>query len=100
MSVFSKADLVAEVTDKCPEGTTKASVERVLAALQESIMEHVAKGEDVRLTGFVNFEPAVRAARTMRNPRTGEDLQVPETKVVRLRAGKKFRDLVAGKEAA
>lgn len=90
--MFTKTELIAEVAEK--SGSSKAEVERVINALQDSVIEHVAGGDEVRLSGFVSFAPAVRAARKMRNPSTGEEMTVPEKKVVRLKVMKRFKDAV------
>lgn len=90
---MTKDELINTIAEST--GETKAAVSRVVASLQDEIIGAVAKGDEVSLTGFVAFTPAVRAARTMRNPRTGEEIQVPETKVVKIRAMKRFRDEVA-----
>jgi DNA-binding protein HU-beta len=48
----------------------------------------------VKLTGFAAFAPATRSARVMRNPRTGDNIEVPETKIVSIRPLKRFKDTV------
>lgn len=92
--MLNKAALISEVAERT--GETKAATERFVSTLQDVIIETVAGGEDVRLTGFVAFTPATRAAREMKNPRTGETIDVPETKVVRVRPLKRFQDEVKG----
>src|SRR5690606_41352602 len=58
----------------------------------------VAAGDKVAITGFGVFEKAERAARTARNPATGEAIQVPASFVPRFRAGADFKDLVNDKK--
>lgn len=91
---MNKATFIATVAEKT--NMPKAQVERVLDAIQDVIIDTVAGGDDIKLTGFAAFVPASRAARTMKNPRTGEDIKVPETKVVRIRPLKRFKDAVSG----
>lgn len=93
MSILNKATLIDEVAEIT--GSSKAATERFLNAFQDQIMSAVARGEEVKLTGFAAFTPATRAARTMKNPRTGEDLEVAAAKTVRIRPLKKFRDAIA-----
>lgn len=92
--MLNKASLVEEVAQRT--GQSKAATERFIAAFQDVVISAVASGDSVRLTGFAGFEPATRAERSMRNPRTGELFVVPETKTVRIRPLKGFQDAVRG----
>lgn len=94
--MLNKADLVANIAEKT--GETKAATERFVNAFQDLIIETVSKGEDVRLSGFASFTPATRAARTVKNPQTGESMEVPEKKTVRIKPLKKFVDSVRVKD--
>lgn len=89
MAVINKTELIADIAEKTD--STKASVERFLSSLQESILENVAEGNDVNLSGFAKFTVETRAARTMKNPRTGEDIDVPAKRVVKVRPMSKLR---------
>lgn len=93
MPVMNKPALIAEIAEKM--GETKAATERFINAFQESVMDHVSGGTEVKVSNFVAFAPAIRSARVMKNPRTGEDLEVPEAKTVRIRPLKGFRDRMA-----
>lgn len=95
MSVLNKSAVIDQLAEKT--GVSKAAAARSLEALQEIIMDGVAEGNAVKLTGFASFEPSVRAAREMKNPKTGEPIDVPETKVVKIRPMQVFRNKVAGK---
>lgn len=92
MPILTKADLVAAVAEKT--GSTKAATERFIAALQETVVDAVVEGKEVKLTGFAAFAPATRSARTMKNPQTGEAIEVPETKLVKIRPLGQFREAV------
>lgn len=94
MSVLNKTALINEVAEATE--TSKAATERFLAAFQDSVISAVTRGDEVKLTGFAAFAPVTRAARVMKNPRTGEPLDVPEAKTVRIRPLKHFRDSIAG----
>ncbi len=92
MPVRNKAAIINEVAEVT--GSSKAATERMLAAFQNAIVTAVAAGEEVKLTGFVAFAPAVRPARSIRHPQSGEPLEVPEARTVRIRPLKNFRDAV------
>jgi DNA-binding protein HU-beta len=72
--------------------TAVAAVEGLL----ETIVDTVRSGDSVSLTGFGVFEGRARAARTARNPRTGEAVEVPATTVPAFRPGASFRTAVGG----
>ena len=50
------------------------------------------RGGEVNLTGFISFKPVVRAARKGRNPQTGEEIRIPETKTAKVKIGKPFKE--------
>jgi DNA-binding protein HU-beta len=64
------------------------------------VMERVSAGERVIVTGFGTFERTSRPARTARNPRTGQPVEVPAAEVPRFRSGQTFRTRVAGNGTA
>jgi DNA-binding protein HU-beta len=75
-------------------GGRKAAAEAVDAVI-DTIVRQVAKGERVAISGFGTFEKAARAARTGRNPRTGETVKIKKTSVPRFKAGTAFKGFVA-----
>lgn len=75
-------------------GISKAKAGAALSSVLNSITEAVGKGDKVTFVGFGTFSVATRAARTGRNPRTGETLNIPETKVPKFKAGKKLKAAV------
>jgi len=89
---MTKTDLVNSVAAKT--SMTKADSDRAINALLDSVRSALAKGEKVTLTGFGTFEVRKRAARTGRNPRTGEVISIPATKTPAFRAGKGLKDAV------
>jgi DNA-binding protein HU-beta len=97
MTVLNKTALISEIAEAT--GSTKAATERFLNAFQDSVVDSVARGEEVKLTGFAVFSPVTRAARIMKNPRTGEDLAVAEAKSVKIRPLKHFRDAITAAPA-
>ena len=71
MSV-NRTELIAAIAEKA--GLTKTDADAFLGAFQDVLVENVAKGEAVKITGLMGIERVERAARTGRNPRTGEEM--------------------------
>lgn len=92
---MNKSDLVAKIADSA--NVTKKQADAVLSAALNAIQDSLASGDKVTLVGFGSFEVRQRKAREGRNPRSGETVQIPETKVPAFAAGKVFKDLVAAK---
>jgi DNA-binding protein HU-beta len=91
---MNKMDLINSVAEKTE--MTKKDAEKVINAVFDSIGEALANGEKVQLVGFGTFEVKERAARTGRNPRTGEEISIPATKVPTFKPGKTLRETVGG----
>lgn len=92
---MTKSDLVQAVAQKT--GLKKVEVERAVDALLGAISEGLAAGDRVRIVGFGTFEVRRRAARTGRNPQTGEEIAIPERAVPAFAPGSELREKVAGK---
>ncbi len=75
-------------------GDTKASAEKAVEAVFSTITESIKSDEEVSIAGFGIFSAKERAARTARNPRTGEAIQVPAMRVPKFRAAKALKDAV------
>lgn len=75
-------------------GGTKVQSEEVVDAIISSITESLKKGDEVSIAGLGIFSAKTRAARTARNPRTGEAIQVPAMRVPKFRAAKALKDAV------
>jgi DNA-binding protein HU-beta len=89
----NKAQLIEALSDRL--GDKKAAAAAV-DGLVDVVVRTVNKGEKVNITGFGVFEKRARAARTARNPRTGETVRVKKTNVPAFRAGTTFKDVVSG----
>ncbi|MFA5987070.1 MAG: HU family DNA-binding protein [Candidatus Paceibacterota bacterium] len=89
---MNKQALVDAVHQKL--GGTKAAAEGIVDSIIESIVGTLKKGEEVSIAGLGIFSVKTRAARTARNPRTGEMVQVPAMKVPKFRAAKALKDAV------
>jgi DNA-binding protein HU-beta len=96
-SAVNKSELVETVAART--GSSPAEARRHVEATLHAITEAVAVGDRVSLLGFGTFEGADRPARTARNPRTGDAVDVPAARVARFRAGAAFRDAVSAGEA-
>src|SRR6266536_1897609 len=88
----NKAELIDALAARL--GDRKTATQALDAVLAE-VQSAVTKGDRVAITGFGVFEKRVRAARTARNPRTGEAVKVKKTSVPAFRAGASFREMVA-----
>lgn len=75
-------------------GSTKVQAEQVVDTVIESVVGSLKKGEEVSIAGLGIFSVKNRAARTARNPRTGETIQVPSMKVPKFRAAKALKEAV------
>lgn len=89
---MNKTDLIASLSARL--GDRKSATAALNAVLAE-IQYAVTKGDKVSITGFGVFEKRIRAARTARNPRTGESVKVKKTSVPAFRPGATFKELVA-----
>lgn len=87
-----KADLINNVAEKT--GLTKKDATAAVEALFETVSETLAEGDRVQVIGFGTFEVRNRASRKGRNPQTGEEIEIPATKVPAFKAGKALKDAV------
>ena len=82
---MTKADLVAKIADH--SSLSKASAEKALNALLETIQEALASEDKLTLPGFGALTVEKRGERTGHNPRTGEAIIIPACRVIKFRAG-------------
>ncbi|MGF1535271.1 MAG: HU family DNA-binding protein [Elainellaceae cyanobacterium] len=92
---MNKGELVDKIAEKA--SVTKKEADAVLTAALEAIMDAVSDNDKVTLVGFGSFEPRERKAREGRNPKTGEAMTIPATRVPAFSAGKLFKEKVAPK---
>jgi DNA-binding protein HU-beta len=90
---MNKGELVDKVAEKA--NVSKKQADAILTAAIDSIMEAVLEGNKVTLVGFGSFEPRQRQEREGRNPKTGEVMTIPASKVPAFSAGKLFKDKVS-----
>jgi DNA-binding protein HU-beta len=89
---MNKAELVSAIAEK--SGQSAATVGSVLGAFEDVVTSTVAGGGKVQIPGFLSFEQSERAARTGRNPSTGEEIQIAAATVPKVKVGKSFKDAV------
>jgi DNA-binding protein HU-beta len=77
------------------EGNRKQAA-HALESVLDTITREVARGEKVAITGFGSFEKAVRNARWVRNPQTGDRIKSKKKSVPKFSAGKELKDVVSG----
>ena len=77
-------------------GTGVVAAVAVLLAFEDVVVENVAKGEKIVLSGFLSFERVERKARTARNPQTGEAIQVAASRAPKVSIGSTFKKAVKG----
>ena len=92
---MNKAELIAAVAEKA--GLSKKDSEAAVTAALDVITAALQEGDKVQLVGFGSFEVKSRAARTGRNPKTKEAIEIPASKVPVFKAGKALKDIVAKK---
>jgi len=92
MSV-NRTELVAQIAERA--NLTKVQADAALGAFQDVLVESLSKGEPVKVTGLLSVERVERAARTGRNPRTGEEIQIPAGYGVKLTVGSALKKAVA-----
>eukprot|EP00816_Leptocylindrus_hargravesii_P012119 CAMPEP_0196801950 /NCGR_PEP_ID=MMETSP1362-20130617/1712_1 /TAXON_ID=163516 /ORGANISM="Leptocylindrus danicus, Strain CCMP1856" /LENGTH=149 /DNA_ID=CAMNT_0042173141 /DNA_START=38 /DNA_END=487 /DNA_ORIENTATION=- len=88
--VFRKSEFVASIAEKT--GMTKTASEQALAAVLDVIQEQVAAGKKISLVGFGTWKLTHRAARTGRNPKTGEPIQIQASNSPSFSASKTFKE--------
>jgi DNA-binding protein HU-beta len=89
---MNKSELVDSIADSA--GLSKADAQRALDSTIESITKALKKGDTVSLVGFGTFSVKERAARTGRNPATGETIKIKASKTPAFKAGKGFKDAI------
>ena len=89
---MNKTELVAAIAEKA--GLSKKDAEGAVKAFTDTVAEQLKAGEKIQLVGFGTFEVAERAARTGKNPQTGEAIKIPASKAPKFKAGKALKDVV------
>lgn len=89
---MTKADIVDIISSSV--GLTKVETEAVVNGFLETVMEAMKRGENIELRGFGSFKVVKRAQRVARNPKTNEEVIVPEQYAPVLKVSKEFKEAV------
>ena len=89
---MNKLDLIAVVAEETD--ISKAKAAEVVDAVFDAIGKSLKQKDEVRLVGFGTFVTSAREATKGRNPRTGEEIDIPASNSVRFKAGKVLKDAV------
>ncbi len=93
---MNKSEFVAAIATR--SGSTQQEAGRMLDAAIEEIQATLAKGDEVSITGFGKFSTTERAARTGRNPQTGESIKIAASTLPKFTAGAVLKAAVAKKK--
>jgi DNA-binding protein HU-beta len=89
----NKNDLISYVANET--GLKKSQASCAVDSIFEAISRSLSRQEDVRLVGFGTFTVSTRKATEGRNPRTGEKIRIPATRLPKFKAGKSLKETVA-----
>lgn len=90
---MNKNELINHVATRT--GLTKSQANEAVNSVIEGIEQSLKASKEVRLVGFGTFSVTERSATTGRNPRTGEVIQIPKTRIAKFKAGKALKEAVA-----
>ena len=86
---MNKSELVSAIAKRAD--VPASTVNSVVDALQEELVEAITRGEKVAVTGLLTVERTQRSARTGRNPQTGESIDIPAANTVKVTAGSNLK---------
>jgi DNA-binding protein HU-beta len=89
---MTKAEIVAKIASD--GGITKSQAEKAVDGFVSAVSDALTMGDKITLVGFGTFSVGERAQREGRNPRTGEKIKIPASKVVKFKAGKTLSEKV------
>jgi DNA-binding protein HU-beta len=87
---MTKAELIESVASKVD--LPRATAERAVNTLFDDIVVALRQGDKVNISGFGTFAVSTRKARTGRNPKTGESIEISESRAAKFKAGKSLKD--------
>ena len=91
---MTRAELIAAMSTE--SGMKKNDCDIAINAFTKTIMASLKEGKDVKIVGFGRFFVREHAARTGRNPKTGDSIQINATKTSRFKGGKEFKSVLNG----
>lgn len=86
---MNKGEFVSELAKRTDLSVNKSN--EVLKEIETIIKEELQRGGEINFTGFMSFKSVVRAAKKGRNPQTGEELIIPETRTAKVKIGKTLK---------
>ena len=89
---LTKSDIVEDLNNEI--GLNKREAKELVDSLFNNIKNKLESGEEVKLSGFGNFQLKNKSPRPGRNPRTGEDVEITARKVVTFKSGQKLKEAV------
>ena len=89
---LTKAQLAEELFDNI--GLNKREAKDMVDAFFNLVVQELVDGRDVKISGFGNFQLRAKSPRPGRNPRTGAEINIPASKVVKFRPGKLLKDAI------
>ena len=89
---MTKKDIAAKIAEKFD--TTKTHAEECVNCVFECITDGLVKGEEISIAGFGKFVTVERAARTGRNPRTGESIKIAASTAAKFKVSKTLKDKI------
>ena len=89
---MTKAELVAKIASEA--GITKSQADKAVDGFVSTVSGALSGGDKITLVGFGTFSVGARSAREGRNPRTGEKIKIPASKVVKFKLGKTLSEKV------
>ncbi|WP_338074726.1 HU family DNA-binding protein [Kineococcus vitellinus] len=93
-SSMNRTELISAVAER--SGLTQKAADAALTAFGDVLAEALAAGDSVKLPGLLTLERVERSARSGRNPRTGESLQIPASFGAKLSAGSRLKNAATG----
>lgn len=87
---MTKSDIIKSLTAK--NNLTKAKAQEIVDSTVGMIVDAIASGDSVTITGFGTFKPVTHAPKSCINPRTGERMELPELNSVNFKAGRPFKE--------
>jgi DNA-binding protein HU-beta len=91
---MNRSDLASTIAQKT--GVSVKDANTVIGGLNDVILEAIGRGEKIQLPGLLTIEVVDRAARTGRNPQTGEEIQIAASKAAKVTAGSKLKAAAKG----
>ncbi|PQV62987.1 nucleoid DNA-binding protein [Abditibacterium utsteinense] len=88
--ILSRGDIINSVAAEVDMPQTK--IDAIIKSFENTIARHMRSGDEVRIAGFGTFKTTERSARTSRNPRTGEPVDVPARTAPSFKAGKALKE--------